>query len=174
MSLTRLAARPNIPVEWRGASVKSYVGEYPTRLCVPYTRLFAWLSQQFGPDRRFKSARQLSLAAGFSQNVTGATIERGSAKPETLVQIVRALEVSPVSLFVIAGWLTEEDVTPGASEAEAKALSLARRLPRGFFEEWLESGERLLRLLQRSIAPSRVAEEGNDYRTGPGPPQVQR
>ncbi len=97
------------------------------------TELARWLSQQFGPNQRFKSARHLSLAAGLSQNMVNLIIERGGASPETLIKLAKLLDVPVERLFVKAGWLKDENLESGStwdlSEDEVELLKGYRDLP---------------------------------------------
>jgi hypothetical protein len=105
-----------------------------------------WLAAQLGPDRRFKSARQLSIASGLSPNVVANILERGKADAGTLVKIAHTLDTSPVTIFIIMGWLTEQDLAEAVNEAEIHAMGIYLRLPDEYRRAWLESGERLLEL----------------------------
>ena len=112
-----------------------------------HTELARWLSQQFGPNQRFKSARHLSLAAGLSQN-----IERGGAGPETLIKLAELLEVPVERLFVKAGWLRDENLESGSmwdlSEDEVELLMGYRDLPQEG-KAWLRGSLRGMQQLAR-------------------------
>ena len=71
--------------------------------------LVKWLYSQIGPDKKFKSARQLALAAGRNQNQIMIIGERGTATADVLVDIAKALDVSPLKLFALAGWIPDEE-----------------------------------------------------------------
>ena len=73
--------------------------------------LVDWLRGLYGPDRPYKTARRLSLAAGRNQNAVATIEERGHATAEVLVDLARAAGVSPLEAFRRAGWLTEEEVS---------------------------------------------------------------
>jgi hypothetical protein len=91
--------------------------------------LAEWLDAKIGRDRRFKSARQLALAAELNQNAIVNIVQRGRAEPETLIKLARVLGESPVQLFILAGWLRPEDINPHLDVDEAKLLDYWRRTP---------------------------------------------
>jgi hypothetical protein len=118
------------------------------------TALARWLKQQFGPDRRFKSARHLAVAAGLSQGIVNIILERGHARPETLLKLADALEVPSERLFAIAGWLRDEHSDAGSSwelsADEAELLKRYRELPREGKTWLIGSLQGMLQLVQRS------------------------
>ena len=124
------------------------------------TRLADWLLGQIGPNRRFKSARQLSIAAGMNQNVVGILLEGGGCRAETLVRLAKALEVRPSHLFVLAGWLTEDQLEgEQLSSEEERFLQMFRSLDEERRRPWLEVGEALLEptdLTGRHVAEGEV------------------
>ena len=118
------------------------------------TELARWLRQQIGPDRRFKSPRQLAVAAGLSQGMVNLIIERGAARPETLKKLAVPLEVPVERLFVKAGWLKSEDLDTGSnwelSEDEVELLKRYRELPQEG-RVWLVGSLRGMRQLARGL-----------------------
>ena len=75
---------------------------------MPKTRLGTFLQSE--AEKQFGSAAKLSRESGLSQNTVGNVILQGRGTPEILVKIASALKMSPVTLFVKAGWVTEEEV----------------------------------------------------------------
>ena len=75
---------------------------------MPKTELGDFL--QGAAEKRFGSAAKLSRESGLSQNTVGNIILQGRGLPDALVKIARTLKMSPVTLFVKAGWVTEEEV----------------------------------------------------------------
>ena len=73
--------------------------------------LVDWLRSLYGPDRAYKTARRLSLAAGRNQNAVATVEERGHATAEVIADLARAAGVSPLEAFHRAGWLTEEEIS---------------------------------------------------------------
>lgn len=106
--------------------------------------LAEWLGRQFGPDRRYKSARHLSLRAGLSPNTVSRIIERGRGDPETLIQLAGTLGVPATRLFILAGWLSEADLAQDLSADEARLLARYRALPARFQRLLLGVAEELL------------------------------
>lgn len=70
----------------------------------------------------------MALAADLDQSSVTAIIERGTAKPETLSRIARALGVSTVEAFMRAGWIAPEEIHQGLSPDEADFLEEYRQL----------------------------------------------
>ena len=92
--------------------------------------LVDWLHSLYGPDRTYKTARRLSLAARRNQNAVATIEERGHGTAEVLADLARAAGVSPLEAFYRAGWLTEEEVSSRnegpLSEEEADLLRMYR------------------------------------------------
>ena len=107
-----------------------------------------WIDSLIGNGRAFRSARQLSLSAGLNQNTVGNVLDTGRGDPETLGRIADAVGRGRVEVFMMAGWLSPEDLTPEMEEEHGRVLRLFLSLPEDAREEWLESGERLRQLLQ--------------------------
>ena len=110
------------------------------------TPLVEWLREQYGPNKRYKSARQLSFAAGRNQNLVNIIEERGQATADVLVDLARALDISPLRLFVLAGWITADEFEADVSTRELEFIGQWRRLDqedRGMLAEMME---RILRL----------------------------
>jgi hypothetical protein len=92
------------------------------------TPLAEWVADQIGKGRRFKSERQLSLAAGLTQNGVNNLIANGKADPPTLVKLAAALDVSPMRLFVLADWLPEPEAEAELAPDERELLEHFRSL----------------------------------------------
>ena len=106
--------------------------------------LVDWLRGLYGPDRPYRTARRLSLAAGRNQNAVATIEERGHATAEVLVDLARTAGVSPLEAFRRAGWLTEEEVS--AKDERIGAMTTNNLL-------WLALGAVLL--LCRAVHPDR-------------------
>jgi len=89
---------------------------------MPKTRLGTFLQSE--AEKQFGSAAKLSRESGLSQNTVGNVILQGRGTPEILVKIASALKMSPVTLFVKAGWITEEDVQIHNSDGELEPKEL--------------------------------------------------
>ena len=83
---------------------------------MPKTILGTFLQSE--AEKQFGSAAKLSREAGLSQNTVANVIVQGRGTPEILVKIARTLKMSPVTLFVKAGWTTEEEVRQHNSDGE--------------------------------------------------------
>lgn len=117
------------------------------------TELANWIRQQIGPDRRFKSARQLAVSAGLSQSVVNLIVQRGTARPETLKKLAGPLEIPVERLFAKAGWLKDRDLDTGSnwelSDDEVELLKRYRELPQEG-RVWLVGSLRGMRQLARA------------------------
>lgn len=69
-------------------------------------------------EKQFGSASKLSRESDLSQNTVGNIILTGRGLPEPLIKIARTLKLSPVTLFVKAKWVTEEDVRQHNSDGD--------------------------------------------------------
>ena len=83
---------------------------------MPKTELGDFL--QAAAEKQFGSAAKLSRECGLSQNTVGNIILQGRGLPDALGKIARTLKMSPVTLFVKAGWTTEEEVRQHNSDGE--------------------------------------------------------
>ena len=95
------------------------------------SQLAVWLTTQYGAGKRYKSARQLSLAIsdGVNAGLVFDIENRGSARVETLRKLATALDFSFVEVLVLAGWLSEDEVTGGDTSPEERThLDKRRRL----------------------------------------------
>lgn len=85
-------------------------------------RFVEWLTEQVGEQGRWKSPRQLSLAAGLNQNQIGLLLTGRKPEPETVKKLARATDANLVSLYLMLGWLDPTDVEgpipSGGAEAE--------------------------------------------------------
>jgi hypothetical protein len=87
-------------------------------------RLARFIKDQIGPGKRWKSARHLSVSAGLNPNQVMNVIQRGRAEPENLAKLADHLGISPAQMFVLAGWLQEEDIQGPAPLPVADQLVL--------------------------------------------------
>ena len=90
--------------------------------------LLEWLRRQYGPDKPFKSPRNLSLAAGRNENQVARIEETGHATIDVLLDLARVTGESPLAMFVLGGWLTEAEVNTGLTVDEMRFLEKWRRL----------------------------------------------
>jgi transcriptional regulator with XRE-family HTH domain len=73
-------------------------------------QLSAWLGGVIGRNKQFRSAQDLSVAAGLNQNTVDLILKGERADPKTLLQLARVLDVSPTNAFRYAGWLSPTDL----------------------------------------------------------------
>jgi hypothetical protein len=108
--------------------------------------LSRWLRNQFGRGKKYRSPRALSLAAsdGKNHNVVYDILRRGTADPETLVKLAKALEVPVAQLFLLVGWIRVEDLSSGMSTDDLEMLFMWRKLPQEDQEILRKVAERLL------------------------------
>ena len=90
--------------------------------------LTEWIRQQYGPDRRYKSGRQLSLAVsgGKNPNIVYDIETRGNARFDTLRKLSETLEVPLAVILVCAGWLTPDDLGQSEGSLTAEEVELLR------------------------------------------------
>lgn len=90
--------------------------------------LTQWIRQQYGPDRRYKSGRQLSLAisGGKNPNAVYDIETRGNARIDTLRKLSETLEVPLPAILVCAGWLTPDDLGQTDDSLTAEEVELLR------------------------------------------------
>lgn len=108
--------------------------------------LKAWVRSLYGPDKRFKSARTLSLASyvngkQLNENTAGKVEGRGRARPETLKALARAAGRPEEEPLRILGTIP---YSPDAIDPHAQRASQAiQAAPEGMREfladtvEWL-------------------------------------
>ena len=113
-----------------------------------------WIGSLIGPNTGFRSPRQLSVAAGLSHNTVSNIWETGRGDPDSLGKIADTVGRRRVEVFLMAGWLGPGDLDESISEETERVISLYFAFPEDARGEWLEVGERLLRLLQGRARPS--------------------
>ena len=101
---------------------------YNRNMVAEQTKLAEWLTRLYGPGTQFHSARQLALAAGLNDSTLSRIIERGSASPDSLIAIARAVGEEPLQLLVMAGWLTEAEVSKKLNKRETDLLHRFRHM----------------------------------------------
>ena len=89
--------------------------------------LVAWVRTQYGPGKRYKSARSLSIAARRNPNTVMTIEERGRASAEVLVALARATDTSPLELFVMSGWIDSEEIRFDLSPDEERLVKSYRQ-----------------------------------------------
>ena len=97
------------------------------------TQLRDWLSVQYGQGKRYKSARQLSLAVSAQQgshnpNLVYDIENRGTAKIETLLSLAEILGIPPIRIFIEAGWISPDELKDNLQENERRFLYKWRQL----------------------------------------------
>ena len=134
------------------------------------SQLGVWLKGQYGPGMRYKSARQLSLAISDGDN-PGLVFDienRGSARVETMRKLANALDRSFVEVLLLAGWLSEDEVSEGGvTPAERTHLEKWRQLPDADRAMLEEISERLLGTGTALSGLRRVAENQGTDQAGP-------
>ena len=87
-----------------------------------------WLREYCGPGKRYPSPFAMSLEVGIGQNQVNTILRRGTARPDTLIKIARAVSMNPVKLFKLAGWLTDLDIEPKLTRNQERWLDLHDQL----------------------------------------------
>ena len=113
-------------------------------------KLRDWLRDQYGPGKKFRSARQLSLAVSAQQqshnpNLVYDIENRGTAKIETLLSLAQTLDIPPTRIFIEAGWISSEELRDNLQENERQFLYKWRQLIPDDQRMLDEMAERLLR-----------------------------
>jgi len=122
----------------------------------------------YGPGKKFKSPRALSFAIGRDPGAISKLEESGNATLEMVVNIARACDQSPVKFQIVAGWLSEEEVSSGGVSVEERSLlEKMRRLGQADQDMLSEILDRLLASNAASDGSRRVAEESQGYQVGP-------
>lgn len=133
-------------------------------------QLGAWLKTQYGPGQRYKSGRQLSLAISDGDN-PGLVFDienRGSARVETMRKLATALDRSFLEVLVLAGWLSQDEVSSGGVSPEERShLEKKRRLGASDHAMLSEILDRLLASNEATAESRRVADESPGYQAGP-------
>ena len=129
-----------------------------------------YLTGFVGPDKAYKSLRQLSLRAGLSENALAYLVERGRGEPETRVKLAEELGIKPSRLFILAGWLDPEELTgEQLSSEDEQVLKVVRALPQERRRVLLEVAEAMREPASRQRAQPRAAEASARYQAAPGP-----
>ena len=113
-----------------------------------------WIGSLIGPNTGFRSPRQLSVASGLSHNTVSNIWETGRGDPDSLGKIADTVGRRRVEVYLMAGWLEPGDLDESITEETGRLITLYFSLPEDARSEWLESGERLLRLLRGRTRPS--------------------
>lgn len=80
------------------------------------SELTAWVQDLYGRDKRFKSARHLSIAAGLNENTVRKVEVNGGAKPETLRAIAVAAGRPADEPLRILGLISSQGAESAARE----------------------------------------------------------
>ena len=88
-----------------------------------------WIGGLIGPGKRFRSPRQLSVAAGLSQNTVSNIWQTGRGDPDSLGKIADTVGRPRFEVFFMAGWLSPSDLDPRISEDAARLLIEYYSLP---------------------------------------------
>ena len=82
-----------------------------------------WIGSLIGPGKRFRSPRQLSVAAGLSQNTVSNIWQTGRGDPESLGKIADTVGQPRFEVFYMAGWLSPGDLDVRITEDTARLLN---------------------------------------------------
>ena len=116
-------------------------------------KLVEWLRSQYGPNKRYKSARSLSLAAGRNPNTVIVIEERGHATAAVLIDLAEATGVRVLDLFILTGWVASDETEPNLSPDELALLSVYRQAPE-------QERSRLRRIMEAAVPyETEVVEE---------------
>ena len=132
---------------------------------MPQNELATWLREQYGPDKRFKSARQLSLAVSEGTNA-GLIFDiesRGRAKPETLQKLAEVLGVSVQTVYKMAGWLPEDEDSDEIDIADPEISMFFRGYD---WDEFTDDEKDLIRMGIRMALKARQARAQEDTEGG--------
>lgn len=92
----------------------------------PGNALKEWFNKALGELGQNEFARM----NGFDKGWLSTKLNQGTAKPETIVRIARALGRSPIEPFKILGWLSDEDIETPEFVLDADERQLIRSLRR--------------------------------------------
>lgn len=104
------------------------------RYTADVTRLSDWLKDQYGDGKKHVTRRQLSLACfdsgedHINEGLIGQIETRGTAKPNTLRRVAKALGMQPIQVFIEAEWIKESDLQDNLVETERQFLDIFRQL----------------------------------------------
>ena len=87
-----------------------------------------WVERGFGPGKRYRSARALSIAAGRHPNAVAVLLETGRASAELVVALGWAMHVSVHEPLLIIGFFQREDLMGELNSDEVQLLTTLRRL----------------------------------------------
>ena len=87
-----------------------------------------WVERGFGPGKKYRSARALSIAAGRHPNAVAVLLETGPASAELVVALSRAMDVSVHEPLLIIGFFQPEDLMGELNSDEVQLLTTLRRL----------------------------------------------
>ena len=128
-------------------------------LAMEQMNLGEFLLSHIGQRRSFRSLRQLSLAAGMSQNAVGNIIERNRGEPDSLAKLAKALDIPVTKLFELAGWLTQEgDSASRLSQDEEDVLNIYRLIP-------LDRRRPLREVMEAMLMPPSPQQKGSQEAT---------
>ena len=131
-------------------------------------RLVDWVRQQYGPGRKYRSARQWSIAAGRNVNAVNTLEEVGHATPEVVVDLARAAGVSPIHVLIISGLLHDGEAETKISDDALEVVAGWDQLPQQGRHWMLGSLRGMLQIANGQGESRRVVEEGPGYQAGPG------
>ena len=107
-------------------------------------QLVAWVRDQYGPGKKFRSARAWSIGAHKNPNTVNNVEEVGHATADAIVALCEAIGVSPLIPFTLSGWVSQDEW-----EGQGPTLSQDESaLVRGFQDLPEEGRQWLLRSLQ--------------------------
>lgn len=116
-----------------------------------------WIGSLIGPGKKFRSPRQLSVAAGLSQNTVSNIWQTGRGDPESLGKIADTVGRPRIEASFMAGWLRPSDLDGSITEETARWISLFFALPEDARLALTESAVQLLKPLE---ARAQSTEQG--------------
>lgn len=132
------------------------------------TALVNWVRNLYGTGQRFVSARQLAIGAGRNPNAVYTIEEVGYASADLLIDLARAVRISPLEALVVGGHLTNAEASPSTVAWDAAEHRFVRQ------RRDLSHEDRgvLDRLCQQLWATSRPGSPGNGAPNGGHAPRA--
>ena len=113
----------------------------------------AWITSRYGSGRKFRSAREWSVAAGLSPGVASNIENTGRYQITTLIELARASGDSPLWVLHSVGHLTAEEVDPASVQLTGDE--------RGLMENFRLLSERQQRVIRELCL--QLAGSGRDH-----------
>ena len=103
-----------------------------------------------------------------NEGLIGQIETRGTAKPDTLRRVARALGIDPIRIFMVAGWVEASDLQDNLQETERQFLDIFRQLGIEDRHTLRRVGEGFLRSGAGQDELRRVAEGPGSYQVAEG------